>query len=233
MTTPPPTDETWGAALDPIVQESTPKVIAERLREAIASGAFPPGSQMREITLAQRLGVSRGPLREAMQRLTQEGLLIGHRNRGLFVMTLDEDAVRDVFLTRQALERAAVEHLITTGRGEDAEPLLELAEQMGRAEDPSGPEVTALDLRFHATLVALAGSPRLQQMHGTLITQLRMTLARMQATYSSARERSEEHRDLARAIIAGDAALADRLMIEHMADGERRVLLGLGQAARA
>lgn len=229
MTMPTSADETW-AALAPIVQESTPQVIAGRLREAIASGAFAPGQQLREATLAQRLGVSRGPLREAMQRLTQEGLLISYRNRGVFVMPLDRAVVSDVFLARQALERAAVEHLIATGRSDAAQPLLELAQRMGECADPSGPEVTALDMRFHEVLVDIAASPRLQQMHRTLLTQLRMSLVGMQDTYSSSHERAEEHREVAAAIVAGDAALADRLLVEHMEDGLRRVLLWLDRS---
>lgn len=56
--------------LTPLVQESTPAIIARKLRDAIANGDFPPGSQLTEAGLAADLGVSRGPLREAMQRLT-------------------------------------------------------------------------------------------------------------------------------------------------------------------
>ena len=68
--------------LAPIQQDTTPALIARQLRDAIATGQFAPGQQLLETTLARSLGVSRGPLREAMQRLTQEGLLISHRNRG-------------------------------------------------------------------------------------------------------------------------------------------------------
>ena len=103
------------SALPPVVQESTPALIARILREAIADGRFPPGSQLVEQELARELNVSRGPLREAMQRLTQEGLLVGHRNRGLFVMELTEDAVRDMYLAREAVECAAVRRIVATG----------------------------------------------------------------------------------------------------------------------
>ena len=105
------------SALPPVVQESTPALIARILREAIADGRFPPGSQLVEQELARELNVSRGPLREAMQRLTQEGLLVGHRNRGLFVMELTEDAVRDMYLAREAVECAAVRRIVATGTG--------------------------------------------------------------------------------------------------------------------
>jgi DNA-binding GntR family transcriptional regulator len=72
--------------IGPLVQESTPSIIAEKLRQAIAHGELKPGAQLGEAELARKLGVSRGPLREGMQRLTQEGLLVSIRNRGLFVI---------------------------------------------------------------------------------------------------------------------------------------------------
>ena len=93
-----------GGSLEPVVQESTPALIARSLRRAISSGEFPPGTQLGEAALARQLGVSRGPLREAMQRLTQEGLLVSHRNRGLFVPDLTPEAVSDMYLLRRAIE---------------------------------------------------------------------------------------------------------------------------------
>ena len=211
-------------------QDSTPSLIARQLREAIASGQFAPGQQLLETSLAQTLGVSRGPLREAMQRLTQEGLLISHRNRGLFVMDLDEATVRDTYLARSAVERAAVEHLIDRGRNGEAVVLIELAGRMEEFRgDPSSDDVSLLDLAFHEKLVELSGSPQLQRMHRTLLTQVRMCLTNMQATYESIDHRVKEHRMLADAIIAGDTERAVTLLREHMDDGMRR-LLGDGSA---
>lgn len=213
------------ATLAPIVQDSTPALIAARLREAVATGAFVPGQQMFESALARELGVSRGPLREAMQRLTQEGLLVGHRNRGLFVMDLDEEAVRDMYLARAAVERAAVGHVIASGRGPEATCLLDVVEAMRAfVDDRDDPGLSELDMRFHERLVALAASPRLTRMHGTLLTQVRLCLVRMQGTYETIEHRIAEHGGLARAIVDGDAPRADRLLAEHMEDGERRVL---------
>jgi len=212
-------------SLDPIVQDSTPTIIARRLRAAVASGEFRPGQQLTEAALAASLGVSRGPLREAMQRLTQEGLLVSHRNRGLFVMELDEPTIRDIYLARGAVERTAVRATIDAGRGTEADELLGFAEEMRAFEDdPANPAVSALDMKFHEVLVALSGSPRLVLMHDTLLTQVRLCLAWMQASYDTIDYRVSEHAGIARAILAGDAELADRLLTAHMDDGLRRVL---------
>lgn len=225
MTIAPKSTRATTPALSPIVRDSTPALIAQELREAVAEGRFAPGQQLLETSLAASLGVSRGPLREAMQRLTQEGLLIAHRHRGLFVMDLDEPAVRDMYLARGAVERAAVEHLIATGRNARATELMTIVEVMrAHAGSPDGPEVSALDMQFHRTLVDLSESPRLISMHRTLLTQVRMCLTRMQATYDDIETRVAEHAGIATALLGGDVGEATRLLAEHMEDGLRRVL---------
>src|SRR5215204_4789941 len=93
--------------LEPVHFESTASIIARRLRRAIMYGSIPPGSQLTETELAAQFQVSRGPLREAMQRLVQEGLLRSERNRGLFVVELDDDDARDIYVARAAVEKAA------------------------------------------------------------------------------------------------------------------------------
>lgn len=221
-----------GPEMVPIVQESTPTLITRQLRDAIARGEFAPGQQLLETQLALRLGVSRGPLREAMQRLSQEGLLDSFRHRGVFVMQLDDAAIADMFLARTAIERAALGQLIATGRHRQTTALGDLAEAMDDyRETPSSPEVSELDMQFHEALVALSDSPRLQRMHAEMITQVRMCLTQMQHTYDSVDVRLNEHRLLAEAIAAGDAELADRRLLEHMHDGVRRLREGVAYSA--
>ncbi len=213
------------AVLTPIRQETTPTLIARQLREAIATGQLAPGQQMLEASLAHSLGVSRGPLREAMQRLMQEGLLISHRNRGLFVIDFDESTIRDTYLARGAVERAAIEHLIESRRNAEAVELIEIVDAMERYRgDPSSNEVSQLDMSFHEKLVDLSGSAQLKRMHRTLLTQVRMCLTNMQRTYSSIDERVIEHREMAEAIVAGDADRGVQLLMEHMQDGMKRLL---------
>lgn len=213
--------------LTPIRQETTPTLIARQLREAIATGQLAPGQQMLEASLAQSLGVSRGPLREAMQRLMQEGLLISHRNRGLFVIDFDESTIRDTYLARAAVERAAIEHLIDSGRNTEAVALIEIVNEMERyRDDPSSNEVSLLDIGFHEKLVELSGSAQLKRMHRTLLTQVRMCLTNMQRTYSSIDGRVIEHREMAEAIVAGETDRAVHLLMEHMTDGMKRLLQG-------
>lgn len=214
-----------GSSLAPVVQESTPALIARALRRAISEGEFPPGAQLGEAALARQLGVSRGPLREAMQRLTQEGLLVSHRNRGLFVEDLTGDAVSDMYLLRSTIERAALERVVELGLGQQtADRLDEVVDTMAAlAHSPDSPEMVAADLEFHHRLVEAAQSVRLSRVHQTVIVETGMCLRAMQSTYDDAESRVVEHRELAAAIRAGDEGRAQAALAEHMRDGLARL----------
>ena len=207
--------------IEPLVQESTPSIIADKLRKAIGHGELKPGMQLGEADLARKLGVSRGPLREGMQRLTQEGLLIAIRNRGLFVVDMTPDDVRDMYLAREAIERAAARKILTGDHAAAGDALLEIVNQMAAAGGPA--EVGEADIAFHERLVQLAASPRLSRMHQTFITETRMCIHALEETYSASEVRVEEHRALAEAIRSGNPAQVDLLLTAHMDDAITRL----------
>lgn len=207
--------------IEPLVQESTPSIIADKLRKAIGHGELKPGMQLGEADLARKLGVSRGPLREGMQRLTQEGLLIAIRNRGLFVVDMTPDDVRDMYLAREAIERAAARKILSGDHTTAGTILLDVVAEMAAASDPA--EVGQVDIAFHERLVQLAASPRLSRMHQTFITETRMCIHALEETYSASEVRVEEHRALAEAIKSGDPALVDQLLTAHMDDAITRL----------
>ena len=215
---------TMGRFIGPVDRESTPSIIARKLREAIAHGELRPGTQLGEADLARELGVSRGPLREAMQRLTQEGLLISIRNRGLFVIELTGDDVYDIYVARTAVERAAAAEIFRRDPFAAGTRLSSIIKKMARASDRlDGEEIGAADLEFHEELVRMAQSPRLSRMHHTLLTETRMCVTALQETYPPPDDRVPEHNEIADAFIAGDAGLVDRLLIEHMRDAVVRL----------
>jgi DNA-binding GntR family transcriptional regulator len=207
--------------IGPLVQESTPSIIAEKLRQAIAHGELKPGAQLGEAELARKLGVSRGPLREGMQRLTQEGLLVSVRNRGLFVIDMTPDDIRDMYIAREAIERAAARTILDGDFKTAGDELLQIVDQMAAAETPA--EVSELDIAFHERLLRLAKSPRLSRMHQTFITETRMCIHALDESYAKSEVRDKEHRALARAIRKGDRELTDLLMTAHMDDAIRRL----------
>lgn len=207
--------------IEPLMQQSTPSIIADKLRQAIGHGELKPGAQLSEAELARKLGVSRGPLREGMQRLTQEGLLVSIRHRGLFVIEMTTADVRDMYLAREAIELAAAHKIIEGDYVAAGDALLEIVERMAAATTPA--EVSELDIAFHERLVQLADSPRLTRIHRTFITETRMCIHALDETYSASEVRGEEHRAVANAIKSGNLELTDQLLIAHMDDAIRRL----------
>lgn len=210
--------------LQPVVQETTPALIARQLRRAIGEGDLVPGQQLNEAELSRRLGVSRGPLREAMQRLAQEGLLVSIRNRGVFVIEVTDDDVRDMYLARTAVERTAAARAIQVHAEHAGERLLEVVQTMaGAIASNDADALTEADVEFHALLVALAGSPRLSRMHTTLMVETRMCITALEDRYASPAFRLNEHRDIAEAIGRSDVERVDRLLQDHMEDAIGRL----------
>ena len=207
--------------IGPLVQESTPSIIADKLRHAIAHGELKPGAQLGEADLARKLGVSRGPLREGMQRLTQEGLLVAIRNRGLFVRDMTPGDVRDMYFAREAIERAAARKILDGDHMAAGDELLQIVDQMAAAGTPA--EVSELDIAFHERLLQLARSPRLSRTHQTFITETRMCIHALDESYAKSEVRDTEHRSLANAIRSGDRELTDQLLTAHMDDAIRRL----------
>lgn len=210
--------------ITPVVQESTPSLVARRVREAIGAGEYGPGQQVGEVELAARLGVSRGPLREGLQRLTAEGLLVSIRNRGLFVVEMNDENIADMYLAREAVERgtAAAVHRVDPDSAGHA--LLRVCERMRAAADAGDAAgVGAADIAFHETLVAAAQSERLSRTHETLITETRMCIQALERAYASLAVRVAEHEAIARSFLARDPGLTDRLLVEHMRDAVRRL----------
>lgn len=210
--------------IEPLIQESTPSIIARKLRHAIAYGELAPGAQLGEAELARELGVSRGPLREAMQRLTQEGLLVSIRNRGLFVIEMTDEDIRDMYIARTAVECAAGSLLVEgdhVSAGEELREQVRRMEKAAKADDRT--ELSEADMVFHEVLVARASSPRLSRMHNTLLTETRMCLRALQDRYRSPEERVVEHRGIADAVYKGDGPLLEKLLVAHKEDALERL----------
>ncbi|MEV5648926.1 GntR family transcriptional regulator [Nocardia sp. NPDC052254] len=215
---------------EPVNRQSTAEMIADRLRAAIVDGTLAPGSQLVEADLATQFDVSRGPVREAMQRLVSEGLLRSVRHRGIFVIELSLEDVVDIYRARTALEGGAV-NLILDGRRDIAHAALEpsTAEMAACAERGDAHGVTEADHAFHQALVASADSPRLVRAAQTLLIETRMCLGALQTTYTDLGEQVREHVALREAIAAGPPEHARELLVGHMHDAVERLRPQIGE----
>jgi len=134
--------------------------VASALREAIIGGAFTAGAPLVERRLAEQLGISRGPVRNALYTLEGEGLVTTGSNGRAFVAGFTNDDLRDLLAVRFELESTAVRWAM--GRQTDVAPVVALLEEM-RDEGTSSQRLVDLDISFHLALLELSGSRFLVQ----------------------------------------------------------------------
>ena len=205
------TDSTSAAATEsPFVLEGRPtaQLIADQLREQIVQGVFRPGQQVNESVLAVQLNTSRGPIREALQRLSQEGILINKRNRGVFVRELTSEDIREIYAVRQALESTAAEELLA-GPSETIEEtcsvLDETLREMAKHVAVSNwREIARLDMQFHTSFVTGSGNSRLIRSYKTLAAESRMCILNLEVSYPRVDALVEEHQVLLDLLARGD-----------------------------
>lgn len=166
-----------------IKQHSIEAEIMSRLREAIVSGQFPPGSHLNESVIAKQMAVSRIPLREAFKKLEQEGLVVRQPNKGVFVIRFSARDVREVFSLRARLECMAFEWAIPSMTHADIEELRNLVEEQKAAiASRHYADLARLDMRFHELICMKAGHSRLlkvwyeQHAQGQMLLNLRFHL---------------------------------------------------------
>jgi DNA-binding GntR family transcriptional regulator len=198
---------------------STERVLAA-LRELILHGQFAAGARLGEVELAERLGVSRTPVREGLTRLAAEGLVELVPNRGARVASWSVAELEGVFDLRSALEPRLTGYAAPRARPDDVAVLEELAEQMLAVGLP-GPDqdldaLVPLNRRFHGLLVTIADQPALATALAGAIhapIQLRNFHAYDEA---SLRRSLAHHVEIVAAIRAGDPTWAQAVMTAHI-----------------
>jgi len=192
---------------------STVHLVVAELRKAILAGDLPVGGPIGEVEIAAQLGVSRGPLREAAQRLVQEGLLVSLPGRGMRVRRIDADEVPDLYESRLALEGHAARRLAQRPeRVQTAELEACLARLTAVSEGDAAMPIGDADISFHRELVRLLGSQRLTARIDTLLAETRIASMSAAGGYQVVRAVSPTYRELIDAISAGDGeAAADAL----------------------
>lgn len=217
--------------LTPVGRESTTSIIARQLRAAIADGSLPQGGQLGEAELARRFDVSRGTLREAMQRLVEEDLLRSERHRGLFVRELSASDVYDIYLTRNAIEQTAARLILRGDREAVADRLDAVCREMQAAiKRDDLDSLSQTDARYHEILVTSSGSRHLSRMARTLLIETHMCIQALAGPGAERagepEDRVGEHDAITAAIRAGNEALVLGLIDAHMEDAVRRLAPG-------
>ncbi|MEV0779969.1 GntR family transcriptional regulator [Streptomyces sp. NPDC050433] len=219
MTTGDPTTKDT-SPMTPVSRKTLTALVTEQLRDGIHRGTLLPGSQLQEAELAERLGVSRGPIRESLQRLIQEGLLASQPHRGVFVPVLSEEDIIDVFFAREAVEAAAFRRVMRRSASPELlDALRETVDEMdAAAAEDDWSAVGELDVRFHRLVVDAVGSHRLSRMFSTLMSETRLCLHMMAGADPAHHDLVPEHEELARLIAGDDLDAALATLHQHLAD---------------
>lgn len=204
------------AELPQAVERTTLRDQAERsLRDLIVGGELAPGERVNEVAVAARLGISRGPLREAIQRLAREGLLELISHRGAFVRTVDAGMLRDLYEVRVALEAYAARLLAGLPRSAAVSSLSTLLTEAEAELDAAGDGYPS-DADFHRGLFAAIGNAALANAADDV--QVRISVARARSARDPERAAAAlaEHQAIFAAITDGRADDAARLMEQHL-----------------
>lgn len=201
---------------------------AEHIRALIASGDLGPGDRVNEVEIAQKLNISRGPVREAIRRLASSGLVVSERNRGSRVVMLDAVGARHLYEVREALESLSARLAATRMTAEEKENLLKMLDEHEKAMDSVGSDsypAGSSDWDFHLAILAGGGNEVAWRICGS---DLRDMLSLLRARHGRARGRGrralQEHRWIAEAIISGNADLAGLLMAQHIRNSYQNLL---------
>ncbi len=197
------------------------ELVLEAIREAIINGSLAPRERLMEIQLAEELGVSRTPVREALRKLEQEGFIVMVPRKGAYVADLSFKDIADVFEIRAALEALAAGLAAERISEEEIEEMeRSLVEKKEAINHNDLDQLVDVDTRFHATLYKASRNDRLEN----IISNLREQIQRFRSTslsYPGRMQKSlEEHRNILEAIASRDVQLARQLAQEHIENAE-------------
>jgi len=204
---------------------SLASVVGQEIERQILKGELPPGAKLIEATLAAQLGVSRGPVREALRMLEEAGLVRQEKNRGAFVRDIPLDEAMEIYDLRAMMDEAVGRQLATSITAEQlkaARGMVEAMERAVKAGDADGYHL--LNLEFHDRLVEYTGNRKLTALYRRLINELslfrRLNFVDAKLLPISA----GEHRGIVKAIAAGDPQAAGDAMREHVRVSKERTL---------
>jgi DNA-binding GntR family transcriptional regulator len=196
------------------------------LKRQLLAGELNPGERVNEVVMAAQLGISRGPLREAIRNLEQEGLLIAAPHRGAFVRRLSQEEAAELQEVRLALETAAACRLAHRWNPEALAMLEErLARMQGLHHDNSTlAERMAADLAFHEGICEASGNETLLETWRSLIGRITIMVLNVGAQRMSRLQDADAHRPLLEAIASGDEEIIRETFARVFDSGTRVVL---------
>jgi phosphonate utilization transcriptional regulator len=206
----------------------------QAIERMILDGVIAPGAKLTEAWLSERLGVSRGPIREAFRMLEEAGLVRQEKNRGVFVRDIPHEEAAEIYDLRAAMDELVGRRLaesITPPQMKAMRSIVDRMELAVRADDRD--EYHMLNLQFHDRLVEFAGNRKMAGIYGKLVKELSLFRRRNLVDAAVLPLSAAEHRAILKAIGSGDPEQAGRAMYAHVMESKHRALDGSPAPMRA
>lgn len=212
-------------AIDLLRSQSLSTLVQRELERSILAGELAPGDKLTEETVAMRLNVSRGPVREAFRALESSGLVVTEKNRGVFVRQVSLDEADEIYELRAGFDELIGRLAAARVRPQQVTELRDLLGKMQKAaRGRSVDQYYPLNVRFHERLAELAGNRTLLVHYRRLVNELhlyrRQTLARGSESFPTS---ITEHAAIVDAIARGDGDRAGKLLYEHAMESRKRL----------
>jgi phosphonate utilization transcriptional regulator len=210
---------------------SLARAAQQEIERLILGGELGAGAKLTEAWLSERLGVSRGPIREAFRMLEEAGLVRLEKNRGVFVRDIPVDEAVEIYDLRAVMDELVGRSLATRVSSEQMKSLRGIVERMdaaARSDDADAYHL--LNLQFHDTLVEYTGNRKLAEVYRKLVRELALFRRRNLTDGGQLPHSAGEHRQILKAIASGDPEAAGRAMFDHVIESKERMLQG--EAAR-
>jgi phosphonate utilization transcriptional regulator len=216
---------TTPTALEILQSKSLSMAVQNEIFNLMMRGEFEVGQKLSEAALATRLGVSRGPIREAFRALEEAGLVLLSKNRGVFVREFTPDDVRELYEVRIGLDQMVGRHLAP--RVTDAQ-LSELQSLIDQMDDSLAQEDFARyfpqNIHFHDRIVEMGGNQKLLNVYRRVTNEMHLMRRRSIVHGGGKHLSNDEHRAIVKALSTRDAEQAAGVMGEHGTTGYRRLI---------
>ena len=204
-------------------------VVFNTLREAILTGDIEPGERLMEIRLAEKLGVSRTPIREAIRMLQLEGLVNMTPRKGTVVAEISKEDLKNVLEVRKVLEQLAVEKACENVSDEAVSELRENLKEINAAIKKKNPsDIAKIDVAFHDIIYRITGNDRLIQ----ILYNIREQMYRYRLEYIKDQDTRQtvvrDHENLIEAIVNKDVEKAKSIIVAHIEHQEKTIMENMG-----
>lgn len=214
--------------LAPIAPRTLKENVTNSIRESIINGQLAPGTELNQAQIAEELGVSRGPVREALGRLEQEGLIRTVAYKRVFITPMNRRYVEELYSVRIALETMALERGIDRLNPNHLKQLDKIVEQMRDAAKTHSHDTLAdLDLTFHEQIVRMADHHLALSLWRQLAVGVKRCLHTRHRIYTFLDEVVGTHPTIVTAIAERDKPRAVQILREHITESAETIVRGL------